>query len=136
MHTVPESAARTTPHHDAIVAIDRLCDTPGKEASRVHTLRCQIVRWVSDEPQPGWVEARIHDVHGREWVFFDKPPIFTSELVTAMTALPVDGQLRCELRGRNALANGRRSVLVTAIDCDAEDGTSDFEVDEASVERS
>jgi hypothetical protein len=54
---------------------------------------CRIVRWVSDEPQPEWVAAEMTDAHGRTWTFFDKYVIFTRELVTSATPLPVDGVL-------------------------------------------
>jgi hypothetical protein len=39
-------------------------------------LRCLAIRWVSDEPQPGWVEVLMTDADGRTWRFLDKPPIF------------------------------------------------------------
>jgi len=48
---------------------------------------------VSDEPQPEWVAAEMTDAHGRTWTFFDKYVIFTRELVTSATPLPVDGVL-------------------------------------------
>jgi hypothetical protein len=50
-------------------------------------LRCVAVRWVSDEPQPGWVEVLLTDTDGRTWQFFDKPPIFdaTGRLTSSST---------------------------------------------------
>ena len=61
-------------------------------------LRCEVVRWVSDEPWPGWVEARISDVHGRQWTLFDKPPIFESENGLTSDALyPQQAGLACEV---------------------------------------
>jgi hypothetical protein len=35
----------------------------------------QAVRWASDEPQPGLVEARLRDVRGRKWVFIGKAAV-------------------------------------------------------------
>jgi hypothetical protein len=37
-----------------------------RENPFVPAVRCQLVRWIDDEPQPGWVEARLADVNGRE----------------------------------------------------------------------
>jgi hypothetical protein len=42
----------------------------------VHGVRATALRWVSDEPQPGWVEVEFIDADGRRWLVHDKPPIF------------------------------------------------------------
>jgi hypothetical protein len=44
--------------------------------SRTAEVRWHTIRWVSEEPQPGWVEVRMTDAFGREWIFLDKPAIF------------------------------------------------------------
>lgn len=35
-------------------------------------IRGQIVRWVSDEPQPGIIECRFTDRFGHEWTIVEK----------------------------------------------------------------
>lgn len=60
---------------------------------RVPSFRVTVVRWVGDEPQPGWVEAQFTDAAGETWTFFDKPPIFEppgTMPLTASTAYPVE----------------------------------------------
>jgi hypothetical protein len=61
-------------------------------------LRCEVVRWVSDEPIPGWVEVAFTDAAGRRWSLFDKPPIFTdSPDLHRDTPLPFPIELDCEI---------------------------------------
>ena len=37
-------------------------------------LRIQITKWLSYEPQPGFVEAEFTDARGRTWTFHEKTP--------------------------------------------------------------
>lgn len=61
-------------------------------------LRCEILRWVDDEPLPGWVEARFTDAHGREWIFYDKPPLFAEyDEITRAATYPVQSSIACEI---------------------------------------
>jgi hypothetical protein len=73
----------------------------------VEAVECELVRWVSDEPQPGLVEARLVDADGVEWSFVDKVPIFTEAAVSATTTFPVPGGIRCEVRGVREDGSGR-----------------------------
>lgn len=34
------------------------------------TVKCAAVRWVDDEPQPGWIEYQLTDAEGVTWSFF------------------------------------------------------------------
>lgn len=73
----------TTRHFDGALGHDQ----------RVPSLPCQVVRWVRDEPNPGWVEVQFTDAHGEVWHFFDKPPIFEradGAPLTRATSYPVD----------------------------------------------
>jgi hypothetical protein len=76
------------------------------------TVRCTIVRWVSEEPQPGLVEANLTDADGRLWRFIDKTAIFSGEVLLETTEYPRPGVIRCEVIGNKALPNG---AWVTAI---------------------
>lgn len=62
----------------------------------VTSVVCEIVRW-TDDHFPGWVEARLVDADGREWRFEAKAPVFSTEPLTATTAYPVAGAIRCEV---------------------------------------
>ena len=41
-------------------------------------IRVSIVRWMDDEPQPGIVECRLTDRHGRDWTFIEKCGVASS----------------------------------------------------------
>jgi hypothetical protein len=69
-------------------------------------LKCQAVRWVSDEPFPGWIEVNFTDADGHLWRLFDKPPIFTSADLTKNTPYPIDVELACTI-----LSTSRRQDL-------------------------
>ena len=64
-------------------------------------VRCQIVRWVADDPQPGLVEAQIIDVDGHVWGFVDKTAIFSAEVLFPTSSYPVRGVIRCEIVSRS-----------------------------------
>jgi hypothetical protein len=100
-----------------------------KEHNRsVPLLRCQVVRWLSADPSPGWVEARLVDANGRAWLFRDKPSVFCDEL-PASDRLPVDGAIACEV-----IAVNRDDDTAVIVDTnlpwgiEATDGTTTFSV--------
>lgn len=90
-------------------------------------LRCQIVRWVSDD-NPGWVEARFTDAAGSSWSIVDKEPIFTSEHLDSRSTFPLPGWMRCEVLGERRLSTGSRVVRAHLIDAELEDGRRHFDV--------
>jgi len=59
-------------------------------------VRCEIIGWVDDGPQPGVVEARLVDAHGRAWLFHEKEAVIAPGL-TAQTHYPVDTTIACEV---------------------------------------
>ena len=97
------------------------------------TVTCLIVRWVDDEPFPGWVEGRLTDFHGREWVFFDKPPIFSSEDILRTSAFPRPGELRCHVLKRWITDDGAECAEIQLVEVDSADGESRFEVRAADL---
>jgi len=93
-------------------------------------LNCEILRWVSDEPQPGIVEARFTDAAGKSWVLFDKSAIFTAEAINGGSAYPRPGIVRCEVLNRRRSVSGREIVRVRAIDSPMTEGDiEEFEVE-------
>jgi hypothetical protein len=96
-------------------------------------LRCQIVRWVSDE-FPGWVEASFTDATGKAWTLVDKSSIFTAEPVSADSTLPRPGVIRCVVVGKRSDSSGRRVIRVRAIDNPGNDDDVEvFDVEEAQL---
>ncbi|MGZ0151381.1 hypothetical protein ACXJJ3_30305 [Kribbella sp. WER1] len=64
----------------------------------MQNLRASAVRWVSDEPFPGWVEVEFEDADGLRHVLADKPPIFGShERLVRDAEYPIDVLVTCEV---------------------------------------
>lgn len=93
----------------------------------------RAVRWVSDEPFPGWVEVRLTDAHGVAWSLFDKPHVFDDEgRLRGNTAYPVEVRVACEVVGRGRLADGTEVLTVSTRlpwGIEAADGRTEFLVD-------
>lgn len=85
------------------------------------SVRCQITRWVDDEPFPGLVEAELVDADRRTWTFIDKAPIFAPAPMTA-SDLPDEGVIRCTVLDGDA--------GVVTIDTSHPDGVSAGAFDE------
>jgi hypothetical protein len=61
-------------------------------------LRCSAIRWVGDEPQPGWVEVHIALADGSIASVFDKPPVLDDgDRLHAGAAYPIELQLACDV---------------------------------------
>lgn len=79
----------------------------------MNAIKVEIVKWLADEPIPGWVEAQFTDARGNVRAFFDKPDIFTAEPVRPSTTFPVPGRLRCEIVDRGNDAGGTTMTVRT-----------------------
>jgi hypothetical protein len=90
-------------------------------------LRCEVIRRVSDDPFPGWIEVTFTDAEGHLWRIFDKPPIFGSTAdLDRDSPLPVAVELDCEI-----LAVDGDVVTISTLkpwDVATEDGRSEFAV--------
>jgi hypothetical protein len=90
-------------------------------------LRCEAVRWVSDDPIPGWLEVTFTDTDGHLWSVFDKPPIFGSSVdLDRDSPFPVAVELDCEI-----LAVDGDVVTISTLTpsgVSTEDGRSEFAV--------
>ncbi|MER5804462.1 hypothetical protein ABT255_57045 [Streptomyces mirabilis] len=80
-------------------------------------LRCEATRWALDDDDdfyPGWVEVRLTDAHGRQWVFFDKPPIFGGgDALSPSAAYPIAVTIGCTILSRTSDPNGSEVVTVS-----------------------
>ena len=83
-------------------------------------VECQISRWVSDEPSPGVVEAVLVDAEGQSWSFIDKVPIFSAASLTASSAFPLRGVIRCTVLDRE----GAGDAAIVSIDTERPDGVA------------
>jgi len=97
-------------------------------------LGVSIVRWISDEPQPGWIEAHLVDAWGKEWTFEDKPYIFAGDReVSAHSTHPQPGVIRCEIVKHWRDAGDREFVTVdTELPCHVESTTGQTRFDVVS----
>jgi hypothetical protein len=86
-----------------------------------------VVRWLSDEPQPGWVEARFTDASGRQWRIEDKPPIFSDRTMRA-DDLPAAGSVGCSVKSVHLDAKLRLVAVIRVNLAQATDGSSEFQV--------
>jgi len=94
-------------------------------------IRVTIVRYISDEPQPGIVECKLEDAHGRQWLFVEKTAIVSAKHLDANTSYPQRGVIAAEIVGRNVDATGRETVRVDTErpwHVESVDGITQFEV--------
>ncbi len=75
------------------------------------SVRCDVVRWVNNEPKPGLVEASLVDVHDKTWLFVDKAPIFAASSISPTSTFPFEAAIRCRIVEVSHLT-GRDVVLI------------------------
>lgn len=96
----------------------------------MYGVRASILRWISDEPQPGWIEVEFIDADGRRWLVHDKPPIF--ELppggISATSSYPMPTLIPCKVESRQMSPDGRELVTVVLHHTDATTGEGRFQV--------
>ena len=56
-------------------------------------IHIDIVAW-HDDHQPGLVECRLIDAHGKAWTFVEKVPIVTEAMLESTTSYPQPGTIR------------------------------------------
>jgi hypothetical protein len=80
----------------------------------VTQVRCQAVRWVSDDPQPGVVEVQLTDADGAVWSFVEKFYVFDADDDVWFGAVyPFEVELGCEIVSRHVDASGRDLVTIS-----------------------
>ncbi|MFG2751982.1 hypothetical protein [Streptomyces xanthophaeus] len=90
-------------------------------------LRCEAVRWVDDEPQPGLVEVRFTDAHQRQWTFIDKWPVFTGDDLTPNSLYPVVVGVLCDVLTADDTAS-TVTISVAPWGLESLEGDIEFEV--------
>jgi len=96
----------------------------------MHAINVQIVRF-TDTHQPGFVECVLRDATGRDWVFSDKVPIFTSALLDEKSGYPQPGTIACEVVREWIDENDRKRCIIDTEhpwDVAARSGETQFEV--------
>lgn len=76
-------------------------------------VRCEAVRWVDDEPQPGLVEVVLTDVHGTRWSLIDKAPVFDATGALARGSdYPIPVLVACNVVERRSDGAGHEIVRI------------------------
>jgi len=75
-------------------------------------IKVTIVRYISDEPQPGIVECQFEDAHGHRWSFVEKTAIVSTQNLDAQATYPQEGVAACEILQRNIDGAGREVIRV------------------------
>ena|ERR1700680_5349765 len=94
-------------------------------------IKVTIVRYISDEPQPGIVECQLEDAHGRRWSFVEKTVIVSSEHLDAQTIYPQRGVVAGEVIHRSIDAAGREVICINTErpwHVESVEGVTQFEV--------
>ena len=71
-----------------------------------------IVRWVSDEPQPGLVECQLTDRHGHIWRFVEKTAVLSARPLGAESEYPRPGVIACQVISRGCDETGRETAEI------------------------
>ena len=89
-------------------------------------MEVSIVRYISDDPQPGIVECQFQDAYGRRWSFIEKTLVVSVQQLDAHSVYPQRGVTPCRIVQRFSDAAGRE---VIRIDCvESVEGVTEFEV--------
>ena len=75
-------------------------------------IKVTILRYVSDDPQPGIVECQFEDAYGRLWSFVEKTAIVSAKHLDAQTVYPQLGVVAVEVISSNLDANGREVIKI------------------------
>jgi hypothetical protein len=103
------------------------------------TVKCVAVRWLSDEPQPGWVEYQLTDADGVTWSFFDKPIHGGWEAMTPTANYPLPSSFDCEIVRTETDAQGDALIVISTLNSnglETSDGRCEFRVRKSQIERS
>lgn len=97
----------------------------------MHGIRATALRWISDEPQPGWIEVEFIDADGRRWPVHDKPPMFVEPPgggFLATSSYPAPTLILCDIESRQLSHGGREVVAVVLRHTSATTGEDRFQV--------
>jgi hypothetical protein len=100
------------------------------------TVRCEAVRWISDEPQPGWVEYQLTDADGVTWSFFDKPIHGGWEAMRPTANYPLPSSFDCEIVRTESNEQGEALIVISTLNpngLESSDGRSEFRVRQSQI---
>jgi hypothetical protein len=89
-------------------------------------LKVSIVRYISDDPQPGIVECQFQDAYGRQWSFIEKTLVVSVEQLDAHSVYPQRGVTICKIIKRFPDATGREVIRIVTVE--SVEGVTQFDV--------
>jgi len=89
-------------------------------------MKVSIVRYISDDPQPGIVECQFQDAYGRRWSFIEKTLVVSMEQLDAHSVYPQRGVTACKIVQRFPDATGREVIRVNTVE--SVEGVTQFDV--------
>jgi len=76
-------------------------------------IKITIVRYISDEPQPGIVECQLEDANGRRSSIVEKTAVVGGRGdLNAQATYPQQGFVACEIVGRSLDSAGRELIRI------------------------
>jgi hypothetical protein len=94
-------------------------------------VKVTILRYISDDPQPGVVECQLEDANGNSWLFVEKTAIVSTADLDAKTNYPQPGIIACEVVRRSRESAGREVVRINTERpwlVESVDGSTEFDV--------
>ena len=92
-------------------------------------VKVTVLRYVSDDPQPGIVEFQLEDANGHRWLFVDKTSCISGPSLDSDATYPQPGIIACEIVPPGNAKVGvihistERSFFVESVD-----GSTEFDV--------
>lgn len=94
-------------------------------------VKVTILRYISDDPQPGIVECELEDANGKQWLFIEKTAIVSAANLDANTIYPQPGIIGCEVVRRSRESANREVVRINTERpwlVESVDGSTEFDV--------
>ena len=99
-------------------------------------VRCEAIRWVDDEPQPGLVEVVLTDADGTAWSLVDKAPVFDAVGVLRPDAdYPISVLVACNVIERRTDDAGRQTAVIDLLPWAIADQLFEVPVDLIEIEQ-
>lgn len=77
----------------------------------IRAVRVSIIRFV-DDSYPGFVECRLFDAAGHEWIFREKVPVVTLVDLNERSCFPQPGMIACRISEKRMAGDGREIVRI------------------------
>lgn len=100
------------------------------ETTTLTAVRVQISRYTSDAT-PGWVECRLTDAWGTEWLFEEKVPVVSADELNEQTHYPQPGIIACQVIKEWQDEDGRELATIDTEKpwgVESSDGTKQFDI--------